>query len=76
MRKNYYQIDGVNEMFHTLKEAKFHVYVAYTDKERAKYLRDKNICKVVNGETSTVTPILVDESGKYKFCKTRYFQSR
>lgn len=73
MRNRYYQIDGINETFATLKDAKFHVYVAYTDKERAKYLRDTNICKVVNGETSTVTPILVDENGKYKFCKTKKY---
>lgn len=70
MRNLYYIIDGINETFATLKDAKFHVYVAYTDKERAKYLRDTNICKVVNGETSTVTDILVDENGKYKFGKT------
>lgn len=70
MRKIYYQIDVINETFATLKDAKFHVYVAYTDKERAKYLRDTNICKVVNGETSTVTPIIVTETGKYKFGKT------
>lgn len=70
MRNLYYIIDGINETFATLKDAKFHVYVAYTDKERAKYLRDTNICKVVNGETSTVTDILVDDNGKYKFGKT------
>lgn len=70
MRKLYYIIDGINETFATLKDAKFHVYVAYTDKERAKYLLDTNICKVVNGETSTVTPIIVSEEGKYKFGKT------
>lgn len=70
MKNRYYQIDGVNEVFATLKDAKFYVYVAFTDKERAKYLRDTNICKVINGETSTVTAILVDENGKYKFGKT------
>lgn len=70
MKKKYYQIDGVNEVFNTLKNAKWHIYVSYTDKERAKYLRDANICKVVNGETSTVTPIIVSDNGKYKFGKT------
>lgn len=69
MRNIYYQIDGVNELFTTLKDAKFYVYVAYTDKERVS-LRDTCICKVVNGETSTVTPIIVSEEGKYKFGKT------
>lgn len=70
MRNRYYEIDGINETFATLKDAKFYVYVAFTDKERAKYLRDANICKVVNGETSTVTPIIVSDTGKYKFGKT------
>lgn len=70
MRNVYYQIDGVNELFATLKDAKFYVYVAYTDKERVSYLRDTNICKVVNGETATVTPINVSDKGKYKFGKT------
>lgn len=70
MRNTYYQIDGVNELFATLKDAKYYIYVAFTDKERARYLRDTNICKVVNGKTSTVTPIIVSDTGKYKFGKT------
>lgn len=71
MRNRYYQIDGVNDLFATLKDAKFHIYVAYTDKERAKYLpAESKICKVVNGEVTTYTPFTVDDNGKYKFGKT------
>lgn len=70
MRNTYYQIDGVNDLFATLKDAKFYVYVAYTDRERAKDLADANIWKIVDGETSTVTPIIVSDTGKYKFGKT------
>lgn len=73
MRNRYYHIDGVNELFATLKDAKFHVYVAYTDKERAIYLRDANICKVVNGETVTTTQIFVSDTGKYRFGKTKKY---
>lgn len=71
MRNLYYQIDGVNELFATLKDAKFHIYVAYTDKERAKYLPESSaIYKVVNGDVKTFTPLFVDDNGKYKFGKT------
>lgn len=72
MKKNtFYQIDGVNEVFNTLKNAKWHIYVAYTDKERAKYLPASScIYKVVNGEVTTYTPFTVDDNGKYKFSKT------
>lgn len=66
----YYQIDGVNEIFTTLKDAKFHIYVAYTDKERAKYLPSSNITKVVNQQAVTYTPVIVEDNGKYKFGRT------
>lgn len=70
MRNTYYQIDGVNGLFATLKDAKFHIYVAYTDKERAKYLPSSKITKVVNRQAVTYTPVIVDDNGKYKFGKT------
>lgn len=71
MRNLYYIIDGVNETFATLKAAKFHFYVAYTDKERAKYLPTSSaIYKVIDGEAKTFTPFTVADNGKYKFGKT------
>lgn len=70
MRNLYYQVDGINEVFPTLKAAKFHVYVAYTDKERAKYLPSSKITKVVNERAVNYTPIVVEDNGKYKFGKT------
>lgn len=70
MRNLYYQIDGVNELFATLKDAKYYIYVAFTDKERAKYLPASKITKVVNEQAVTYTPVIVDDNGKYKFGRT------
>lgn len=70
MRNRYYQIDGVNELFATLKDAKYYIYVAFTDKERAKYLPTSKITKVVNGQAVTYTPVIVEDNGKYKFGRT------
>lgn len=64
----YYIIDGVNERFRTLKNAKHHIWVAYTQRERFKYLYDAYICKVVNDEVVTVTKINVTTDG-YSFSK-------
>lgn len=68
--KRYYQIDGDNNIFSTLKDAKFHVYVAYTENERIKYLQGCNIVKVVKEEIMTITPIHIHEDGSYSFGKT------
>lgn len=70
MRNRYYQIDGVNELFATLKDAKYYIYVAFTDKERAKYLPSSKITKIVNEQAVTYTPVIVDDNGKYKFGRT------
>lgn len=68
--EKYYQIDGDNNMFATLREAKHHVYVAYTERERVKYLRGSNIVCVRDGEVRTVTPINIDNEGRYSFGRT------
>ena len=65
----YYQIDGVNEMFRTLKDAKHHVWIAFTQRERKMFLRDTCIIKVENDEATTMTPIVVTDKG-YTFKKT------
>ena len=71
--KTYYQIDGDNNHFPTLREAKHHVYIAYTERERLKYLQGCNICGVAREEITTITPIIIDEAGGYRFGKTRKF---
>lgn len=65
----YYQIDGDNNTFRTLKAAKDHIWIAYTQNERLKYLRGTSITKVVNDEAVTVTPIIVT-TDSYSFGKT------
>lgn len=68
--KTFYQIDGVNEEFRTLQAAKHHVYIAYTDEERIKYLSGTSITKICNEEAVTMTPINIDRFGNYSFGRT------
>lgn len=67
--KTYYQIDGDNNQFRSLRSAKHHIWIAYTQKERLKYLNGSSIVKVVNDEAVTMTPIFVTADG-YSFGKT------
>ena len=66
-----YRIEGEEQEFFTLKDAKFHIYIAYTDDERVKMLNGSSIVKYINGEPKTETSIIVDGAGKYKFGKTK-----
>lgn len=65
----YYQIDGDNNTFRSLRAAKDHIWLAYTQEERYKYLRDTSIVKIVNDEAVTMTPIIVTTES-YSFGKT------
>lgn len=67
--KKYY-IDGENQYFDTLADAKYHVGMAYTAKERVKYLNGCYIVGVKNGEDFSATEIRVDENGNYSFGRT------
>ena len=64
-----YRIDGDNNVFRTLRDAKYHVWIAYTPNERLKYLQGSYIVKFINDKASTLTPIIVNENG-YTFGKT------
>lgn len=64
-----YQIDGDNNTFRSLRAAKNHVWMAYTQEERLKYLIDTDIVRIVNNEVVTRTPIIVTTDG-YSFGKT------
>ncbi len=64
-----YQIDGDSNVFRSLRAAKHHVWCAYTQKERLKYLRNADIVKIVNDAVVTRTPIHVTTDG-YSFGKT------
>lgn len=66
-----YFIDGENTVFRTLSEAKYHVYIAYTPKERIKYLNEACIVGFdKKDEYRSYTPIMIDEEGGYSFGKT------
>lgn len=71
--KNYYQIDGENEQFKILHDAKHHVWIAYTPKERIRELTGTCINHVRNGDVVSITPIYVDENGSYSFGRTIKF---
>lgn len=64
-----YRIEGDNNVFRSLRAAKHHVYVAYTQQERLKYLHGSSIARIENDEVVTMTPIIVTTDG-YSFGKT------
>lgn len=66
--KTCYRIDGDDNQFRSLRAAKHHIWIAYTDKERLE-LNGSSIVKVVNDEVVTMTPIFVTSDG-YSFGKT------
>ena len=68
--KAYYSIDGDNNVFPTLREAKWHCEIAYTPRERVRYLNGTCITKVVNDETATYTPVKVSGSGSLSYGRT------
>ena len=66
-----YFIDGENNIFKTLSEAKYHIYIAYTPKERIKYLNEAYIVGFdKKDEYRSYTPIKIDDEGGYSFGKT------
>lgn len=65
--KNYWQIDGDNNIFATLSDAKHHVWLAYTPNERKAYLRNTQITHVVNEEVVSTVKIKIDDNGKESY---------
>lgn len=64
-----YQISGDNNVFRSLRAAKHHVYLAYTQEERIKYLNNTDIIRFENDMAVTRTHIYVTTDG-YSFGKT------
>lgn len=64
-----YQIEGDNNVFRSLRAAKHHVWIAYTQEERLKYLRSSSIARIEGEQVVTMTPINVTTDG-YSFGKT------
>lgn len=68
-RKNYWAIDGDNNIFDTLSEAKYHCDIAYTPKERIKYLNNTEIYQIKNNELYSTVTIHTDDEGNLSFSK-------
>lgn len=69
MKKNFWTIDGINEIFESLSDAKWHVEIAFTPSERMKYLRNTNINHIVNGECVSTVSVKINDNGKFGFGK-------
>ena len=67
MKNNFWTLDGANEAFETLNDAKWHVEIAYTPAERMKYLRNARISHIVNGECVSTVAVKIDDNGNFKF---------
>lgn len=64
----FYRIDGEEQKFRSLRNAKHHIWIAYKHNERLR-LNGSNIIKFKNDKIETITPIYVTEDG-YSFGKT------
>lgn len=73
MKNNYWTIDGINEVFESLKDAKWHVEIAFTNNERVKYLTNTSISHIVNDEVVSTVKINIDSDGNFKFGRTEKF---
>lgn len=67
MKTNYWTIEGLNEIFETLNDAKWHVEIAFTPKERVKYLQHTSIAHQVNDVLISTVAIKIDDNGAFKF---------
>lgn len=65
-----YTIDGCNEMFLTLQEAKKHIWLAYTPKECIKELTDTCIVGWKDSEVHSLTAIRVNKNEKVSYGRT------
>ena len=64
-----YQIDGDDNVFRSLRAAKYHVFLAYTQEERMNQLNNTDIIRYENDVAVTRTRIYVATDG-YSFGKT------
>lgn len=66
---SYWCIDGEPHRFASLSAAKFHIWLAYTDRERVKCLHDSYIYHVIDEEIISVVSIRVGDTGKAHFSR-------
>lgn len=71
MRRIYYTIGTENQLtFSSLRAAKRHIWMAYTQEERIRELKGESIYKIVDGEPITKTEICVTTDA-YFFARTK-----
>ena len=71
--ENNWKIDGDNNVFKTLKDAKWHILIAYTPKERVKWLYGCYIIHTKKGEIHSLCRINIDMEGNYSFGKVKKY---
>lgn len=73
-KDNYFTVESPTNIygrFSTLKDAKYFVYVVFSDSERYKALLQGQITHIYKGQTLSITDIIVEDNGKYKFGKPK-----
>lgn len=68
-RKNYWLIDGAEEEFNTLSEAKHFCEREFNPKERIEYLNNTEIFQIKNDELYSTVTIHTDDKGNLSFSK-------
>lgn len=68
--KKYVISDGDGSEFRSLRNAKQHIWIAYTQEERVKELKDSSIIQIQDDKVVTITPIIVTADG-YSFGRTK-----
>lgn len=72
--KKYYIIDGDNNVFDTLRAAKYHIEIAYTPAEQKKYLHNSYIVGMQGDKEISQTKITVTDKG-VKYGKTEKLET-
>lgn len=72
--KRYYIIDEDNNTFDTLRDAKYHVEIAYTKEEQKKYLHNSYIVGMQGDKEISQTKITVTDKG-VKYGKTEKLET-
>lgn len=71
MRATIYRVDGENQAFKTLREAKWHVHFAYTNNERIRWFgKEPSYIYGINKASEEVVSLIeirVDENGRETF---------
>lgn len=70
-KKNYWRIDGDNNIFNTLKDAKHHVWLGYTPRERIINLDQQSIYHVINGDVVSYVEMKTTDDGEVRYGRVK-----